>query len=231
MDRYFEDKDREFILLKSYPCVHSKCAFCTLHLDNDTATRSMLEINSQVISQIQGKGILEIYNSGSIFELPAATLFELRQKIREKKIKAVITEAHWLYRFHFKRMKKFLDATKVIIKVGVETFDPDLRENVMKKGMDGSSAQEIRSFTEGINLLVGFKGQTKNTVAMDLAAAQLFDHVDINILDGKYTPDPRNIDYELIAWFLKEFSYLRQMKGFRIFESVDDAGIGDSLVR
>ena len=54
----------------------------------------MLKTNREVVSKITGKyGILEVYNSGSIFELPVATLFELQDKIRKASINKVIAEA------------------------------------------------------------------------------------------------------------------------------------------
>ena len=224
MKRYFDAGNREFILLKSYPCIHGKCTFCRFHLDNSCDTPSMLKINRKVISQIKGKyGILEVYNSGSIFELPVITLFELRERIQKKSIRKIITEAHWIYRQRFEEMKKFFGIEETIIKVGVETFDNDLREKSMKKGMGFVSPEEIRSFTNGINLLVGFKGQTRAMVRNDMEiACKFFDYVDINILDEKHVPEPEIVDRKLIEWFLKNFAHFEQGPNFRIFRRVDE---------
>jgi len=52
-------------------------------------------------------------------------------------------------------------------------------------------SEEIRSFTNGINLLVGFRGQTKEMIENDMEiACRLFDYIDVNILDEKYVPNP-----------------------------------------
>jgi len=198
-------------------------------LDNSCNTRLMLKTNREVVSKITGKyGILEVYNSGSIFELPVATLFELQDKIRKASINKVIAEAHWFYRRRFEEMKKFFGIEETVIKVGVETFNNNLREKYMKKGMGRVSPEEIRSFTNGINLLVGFRGQTKEMIENDMEiACRLFDYIDVNILDEKYVPNLGVIDERIIEWFLKNFTYLEQRPNFRIFRKVDDSGIGN----
>ncbi len=224
MKRYYRKGNKEMIILKGYPCIHKMCVFCTLHFDNSRDTGLMLKINKTILDKIKAdKGILEIYNSGSIFELPAATLFALRSKIREKSTQKIITEAHWAYREFFEDMKKFLGAKEAVIKIGVETFNNNLREKIMKKGMGCVAPRKIRSFTNGINLLVGFRGQTKEIVRKDIdIACRYFEYADINILDEKYVPRKGIVDYKIINWFLKEFGYLGKKPNFRIFRKIDE---------
>ena len=63
---------REIVLLKGRPCVWGRCAFCDYTLDNGEDEAAMVEFNRNVLRQITGEfGVLEVINSGSVFELPS----------------------------------------------------------------------------------------------------------------------------------------------------------------
>ena len=223
MTRYESFGNHELIILLGYPCINKgRCNFCTYHLCNKTNAEEMIAVNSEALSQIKGSGILEIYNSGSIFELPPYTLLQIQEMIRLKNTPKIITEAHWQYRHQFENMRKFLDAPEVLIKIGVETFDIEIREKIMKKGMGNALPEEIIKFTSAINLLVGIEGQTQETVKHDMEISQkLFSHIDISIFDNKYAPDPTIENRGLIKWFLRNFRHLKQDKRFRILPNID----------
>lgn len=223
MTRYELFGNHELIILLGYPCINKgQCNFCTYHLCGKTNAKDMIKANSKALSRVKGLGILEIYNSGSIFELPPYTLLEIQQLIRLNNTQKIITEAHWQYRRQFKNMRKFLGAPEVLIKVGVETFDIEIREKIMKKGMGNAVPEEIVKFTSAINLLVGINGQTPETVENDIKISQkLFSHIDLSIFDKKHAPDPTIENRELIKWFLRNFRHLKQDKRFRILPNID----------
>ncbi|MEK7627511.1 MAG: radical SAM protein [Patescibacteria group bacterium] len=218
MTRYESLGNHELIILLGYPCINKgRCNFCAYHLCNKTNAEEMIKTNSKVLSRVKGLDALEIYNSGSIFELPPYTLLQIQELVRLKNTPKIITEAHWQYRRQFKNMRKFLNAPEVLIKVGVETFNIEIREKIMKKGMGNAVPEEIKKFTSAINLLVGIKGQTQKTIECDIEISQkLFSHIDLSIFDKKHSPNPTIENRELIKWFLKNFQHLKQDKRFRI---------------
>ena len=70
---------REIVLLKGHPCIWGRCAFCDYIDDNSENENEMVEFNSKILKNITGeKGVLEVINSGSVFELPEKTLIEIR---------------------------------------------------------------------------------------------------------------------------------------------------------
>lgn len=51
----------------------------------------MLALNSRILSRVTGeKGVLEVINSGSCFELPEGTREEIRRIARERGIPPII---------------------------------------------------------------------------------------------------------------------------------------------
>ena len=91
MERYSvirEKHPREIVLLKAFPCAWGRCAFCDYTDDNSRDEEAVNALNFQVLSRVTGQmGVLEVINSGSCFELPEATLQEIRRIIREKQIR------------------------------------------------------------------------------------------------------------------------------------------------
>ena len=86
MERYnvIADKNpREIVLLKAFPCAWGKCTFCDYIDDNSKNEEEMVSLNSEILSRVTGEtGVLEVINSGSCFELPKATLKEIREIIK-----------------------------------------------------------------------------------------------------------------------------------------------------
>ena len=102
MDRYSKITNknvREIVLLKAFPCAWGKCAFCDYIDDNSKDEQAMVRLNSEVLKNVTGEfGVLEVIDSASCFELPKATLEEIRNIIREKHISKLFFESHWIYR-------------------------------------------------------------------------------------------------------------------------------------
>ncbi len=216
---------REIVLLKSRPCAYGKCTFCDYILDNSKNIDEINSINMEVLANITGEfGVLEVINSGNIFELPQATKDEIKRIIKEKNIKLLFAEAHWMYKDHLHRIKEIFEID-VFIKTGLESFDYNFRENILNKGFHHDSVEQLADMYDSVCLLIGVQGQTKEVVANDIKIAkQYFDHTTLNLYVDNTTPI--KADKELRDWFIKEYKHLENDPQFEILYNIEDFGVG-----
>ena len=89
---------REIVLLKSFPCKYGKCSFCNYIEDNSTDENEIDKVNFEVLKEITGEyGVLEVINSGSVFEITKNTLAEIKRIVKEKNIKTLYFEIYYGY--------------------------------------------------------------------------------------------------------------------------------------
>lgn len=229
MERYSEilEKDkREIVLLKARPCIWGKCSFCDYIEDNSINEKENIKINDEVLDKITGKyKVLEVINSGSFFELPESTRERIYQIIKEKDIKRLYLEAHYLYKRKIKELRKKV-GIEIIVKTGIETFDEYMRNEVLNKNVHYSSIEDILEDFDSPCLMVGIKGQTKDMIRKDIEIlTQYFQHGTINIYRNNSTPIQR--DEELIRWFDQEYSYLKDDPRYDYLGIPTDFGVGD----
>ena len=87
---------REIVLLKSFPCRYGKCSFCNYIEDNSTDEKEIDSINLEVLKEITGEfEVLEVINSGSVFELTPNTMAEIKKIVKEKNIKILYFEIYY----------------------------------------------------------------------------------------------------------------------------------------
>ena len=138
MERYSiinEKNSREIVLLRGSGCVYRKCIFCDYYADRCSDEDENFRLNKAVLEKVTGIfGDLEVINSGSVFELDKKTLDFIKQVCKEKKINTIHFEAHYLYRNKISQLRKDFADFDLKMKLGLETFDYDFRENVLKKG-------------------------------------------------------------------------------------------------
>lgn len=230
MDRYSiinGKNEREIVLLKSFPCVWGKCSFCDYISDNSMDKCEVLSVNKPILAQITGeKGVLEVINSGSIFEVPVEDLDEIKRIVKEKNIKRLYFEAHWCYRKRLHEIKEFFDGVEVLFKTGIETFDDKFRNEILNKNVKYKSLEELRSYYDSICLMVGIKGQTKEMVRRDIEIVESqFKKATINIWTENTTSFKR--DEELIKWFEKEYLYLKDNENIEVLFENTDFGVGE----
>lgn len=228
MERYniIENKNkREIVLLKGLPCKWGKCTFCDYILDNSKDEEAIIDINNGVLDKVTGKySVLEVINSGSVFELPDRTLERIKNIVDEKNIKKIFFESHWIYRKKVKKMREYF-GIPIIFKVGVETFDYNFRNNVLKKGTDFNTIEEFKEFFDSPCIMIGIKGQTKETIIQDISILEKeFNHSTVNIYINNTTDVKR--DDELVAWFQKNYSYLIDDPKIEILFNNTDFGVG-----
>lgn len=229
MERYshiLEKDKREIVLLKSRPCIWGKCSFCDYIEDNDVNQNENRKINDKVLNNVTGQyGVLEVINSGSFFELPDETIERINKIIVEKKIKRLYIEAHYLYKKKIKALREKFKI-EIIVKTGIETFDDEMRNNILNKNVHFDKIEEILEDFDSPCLMVGIQGQTKEMIRKDIEIlTKYFDHGTINIYRNNSTPIKR--DEELIKWFDEEYHDLKNDKKYDYLGIPTDFGVGD----
>jgi hypothetical protein len=232
MERYSKivNKDkREIVLLIGNGCKWSKCKFCNYHLDRNKDEKEQYKINDEVLAKVTGEfGVLEAINSGSIFELNEKSFIKLLEVCKQKEIKRLIIESHYMYKSRIINLREKCSKLGIILQVkgGVETFDADFRENVLKKGFGYPTLEELQEVFDIVNLLVGVKGQTFKQIEDDIKIGiKNFDRVCVNLY--KEMDDIMTANEELKRKFMQEIYPL-----YRNFDNVDilventDFGVG-----
>lgn len=231
MQRYskiFGKNEREMVMLKGFPCKWGRCAFCDYTEDNSTKEEEMIKFNRGILKNITGElKVLDVINSGSIFEVPEENLKEIKKIIDEKGIEKIFVECHWIYRDRLDEIRDLFEIP-VIFRCGVETFDNDFRNNVLKKGAAFRSFEEVNKYFDSICLLVGMVGQTKEMIKKDIEILlKHFKKGCINVYVNNTTDIKR--DDALCDWFIKEYKYLEKNKDIEVLIHNTDLGVGSDL--
>lgn len=182
-----QDKNpREIVLLRGRGCAWKRCKFCDYHLDASRDEQDNLRINREALAQVTGVyGRLEAINSGSFAELDESTIREIERVCREKHIRDLHIESHWIFRKTIPALRKRFAAQGVTlhVKIGVETFDADYRERVLDKGIDETDPAKIAEQFDDCCLLFGLAGQTSESMTRDIETGLThFDRVCVNIM-------------------------------------------------
>ncbi len=216
---------REIVLLKGKPCVYGKCTFCNYIEDNSEDENEINNINFEVLENITGEyGVLEVINSGSVFELPKETLEKIKSIAKMKKIKTIWFEVYYTYKNRLNEILDFFDGFEVKFKVGVESFDENFRNNVLNKNLYYENLEEFKTYFENICLMVGIFGQTEEMIKRDIEIAlKNFKRVTINIFVDNGTSIKR--DGNLVKWFRKEFKYVYDFENVEVLDDNKDFGV------
>ena len=229
MDRYNivrNKNQREIVLLKAFPCVWGKCTFCDYIEDNSRNEDKMVKLNNEVLSNITGEaGVLEVINSGSVFELPKETLVDIKRVVEEKGIKRLFFESHWCYRNRLNEIRDYF-GIPITFKTGIETFDESFRNDVLNKKVNFKDVEELKKYFDSVCLMVGIKGQTKEMIDRDMEILlNNFNHGTINIWTENTTKFKR--DNELLKWFADKYGYLENDPRIEVLFENTDFGVGE----
>jgi len=187
---------REIVILKGGKCSWGHCVFCDYKADNETNTAQSVALNKKVLSQVSGiHGRLMAVDSASFNELPPDTVFDLIHVARDKNIKEVILEGHWIYHQSVPHWRDFFATfgIQTVFVIGAESLS-HARRSALKKGMPAVSAADMRVYFEGINLLHGDNLCLSNDdfMAEVESAAKTFSFVHVNIFANNTTTITRN---------------------------------------
>ena len=228
--KIIEKHKREIVLLIGNGCKWSKCKFCNYHLDRNNIEEEQYQINFRALERVTGEfGVLEAINSGSIFELNEKSFRRLLEVCKERKIKRLIVESHYMYKSHIMDLKERCSKLGITLQVkgGVETFDSEFREKILNKGFGYPSLSDLQEVFDIVNLLVGVKGQTLEQVEDDIKVGmENFDRVCVNLY--KEMEDIMPADEELKRRFMQSI-----YPTYKDFENIDilventDFGVGE----
>ena len=231
MDRYSKiltKRKREIVLLRGSGCVYKRCLFCDYHLDKCSDDAQNFALNSEVLSNVTGEfSNLEVINSGSVFELDKDTLALIKQICLDKNIKTVHFESHYLYRDRIDGLRTYFDNCDVKMKLGLETFDYDLRERVLLKGIPERAPEIISHNFDEANFLFGISGQSVESMLRDIALGlENFERICINVMcENSTSVKP---DKSVIADFVEHIYPLYQNdERMDILINNTDFGVGD----
>lgn len=206
---------REIVLLKSFPCKYGKCSFCNYIEDNSTDENEIDKVNFEVLKEITGEyGVLEVINSGSVFEITKNTLAEIKRIVKEKNIKTLYFEIYYGYIKRLNEIRDYFDGVEIRFRMGV--YNKNFKVNEKDLEFLG---KELYS----VCLLICTKGQTREMIKSDIETAlKYFKGVTINIFIDNGTVVKR--DNELVKWFVENYLYL--MDDDRVELLIDNKDLG-----
>lgn len=229
-----EKNPREILLLRGSGCKWRRCTFCDYHLDFSRDTERNYQCNIGEIQKVAGQfQKLEVINSGSFCDLDEKTMDALLTQCRKTGIKEIHFECHWMHRKDIPDLRDFFGRHNITvkIKIGVETFDADFRETVLKKGIDEADPSVIAGNFDEVCLLFGLTGQTEASMKKDIETGlRCFERVCVNIMvenSTKIKPDPA-----VIAVFAEKIAplYLNDRRVDILMENTD-FGVGSEVSR
>ena len=227
-----EDKNpREIVMLVGDGCKWRKCRFCDYHLDSSLDIEANYKINKEVLEQVTGLyNELEVINSGSFVDLDEKTISLIKKICLEKNIKTIHFECHYMHKDDVKEFKKKFEniGVECIIKLGLETFDYNLRENILIKGIEEKNPKEIAKYFDEINLLQGITGQTAESMINDIEIGlKYFKRICVNIMIENGMPVKP--DEKVIKEFLNEvYPKYKNNKRVDILLNNTDFGVGEN---
>ena len=224
---------REIVLLKSFPCAYGKCSFCNYIEDNSNNEEEINEVNLKVLKEITGEfGVLEVINSGSVFEIPKKTLEKIREVVYEKDIKILYFEIFYSYLSRLDEIINYFNEKKKVeirFRTGIESFDNDFRRNVYKKNilLDEKKIKELSEKIYSVCLLIATQGQTKEMIKTDIEMGlKYFKAITINVFVDNGTVVKR--DAELVKWFVQDMKHL--FNNDRVEILIDNKDLGRKII-
>ena len=231
MERYSiikEKNPREIVLLRGIGCVYKKCTFCDYHTDKCPDEDENFRLNAAVLANVSGVyKNLEVINSGSVFELDANTLSLIKSICGDKGIKTIHFESHYLYDERIPALRKDFGGFLLKMKLGLETFDYDFREKVLKKGIKERNPEIISKNFDEANFLFGITGQNIESMERDIELGlRYFERICVNIMcENAASVKP---DKEVIRTFLNHiYPKCRDNDRMDILINNTDFGVGD----
>lgn len=232
--RYSVIKDknpREIVMLVGDGCKWRKCRFCNYHLDSSKDIESNFRINKEALNHVTGiYGELEVINSGSFVDLDNRTMNMIKEICTSKKISKIHFECHYMHKDAVREFKQSFEkmGVKCSIKLGLETFDYELREKVLVKGIDEKDPKEIARYFDEINLLQGITGQTAESMIKDIETGlKYFERVCVNIMIENGMPVKP--DKEVIEEFMnKVYPIYKDDDRLDILLNNTDFGVGEN---
>lgn len=176
---------REILLLRGSGCKWRRCTFCDYHLDFSKDEEANFLLNQAELAKVTGCfHKLEVINSGSFCDLDKKTMKRICEVCAEKEIHELHFECHWIHTDEIQAARSFFAEKGICLKIkmGVETFDREFREKVLRKGI-AAFPREIAKYADEVCLLFGLEGQTLTSMKKDIETGlAFFERICINIM-------------------------------------------------
>ena len=133
---------------------------------------------------------------------------------------------HYMYRNNLFSFAKQFTPAKVKFRCGIETFDANLR-NKWNKGISSNvTVREIAQYFNGVCLLCGTKGESKERIIKDIKLAkQHFEYISINLFNENSTAIAPDKEHQ--QWFISElYPKLKLDSQIEILINNNDLGVG-----
>ncbi|MDE6470524.1 MAG: radical SAM protein [Eubacterium sp.] len=231
MERYSiikEKNPREIVLLRGKGCAYKQCSFCDYHTDKCDDEDKNFELNKSVLEKITGAySNLEVINSGSVFELDHKTSELIKSICKEKEIRTIHFESHYIYNNLIPALRELYSDFNLKLKLGLETFDYDFRENILHKGIAEKNPEIISQNFDEANFLFGINGQTAESMNTDISLGlKYFERICINIMCENSTEVKP--DKAVIADFMQQiYPKYKDNEKIDILINNTDFGVGD----
>lgn len=195
---------RQIVLLKGKPCSYGKCKFCNYTLDNDLDTEKCIKFNHEILKNVTNDScILEVINSGNVFDLPKETLAQIKDICIKKEIKILYFESYLNELKNFAEIRNYFNMVEIRFRIGLETYDDRFRKVLGKGFIVANQIDRLKANYYSACLMVCIKGQTRDQILNDLTQVQKdFTTATINVFVTNGTGF--ETDFKLKEWFLKE---------------------------
>ncbi len=195
---------REIVLLKGRDCSYGRCKFCNYTEDNDNNEEVIYNYNKPLLESVTGfNGVLEVINSGNVFDLDGRTLSLVQQVVHDKQIKVLYFESYINHMQHFRAVREMFPECEVRFRLGLETFNDEYRTYLGKPFIYTNFAQKIEENYYSVCLMFGTVGQTKEQILNDIEQGlERFKQITINLFVDNGTEI--KADPALKAWFIQE---------------------------
>jgi len=185
---------RLVVVLQGFPCAWGRCVFCPFSREQSCNTRVVVETNRKVIREaaerLAGGGFerITVLNGGSFWELPYDTVVKL-SGITRGLIVDIESRPEYVDEYSVKAAATALAARRLVVRLGFEVWDEELRNRVLRKGIPQSEVERLarlrsRLQREGVPVeflvyvLFGIEGVDEDKVVESVREfSRLFDGV------------------------------------------------------
>ena len=216
------------IILQGLPCAWSKCIFCPFIIEQGKNIGQVIATNTILIDK--AKKLLEknkkldrivVFNGGSFHELPLDTVLKLEPLINEKKLE-IEERSEYVTLQSLRNISRLYNLKKLVVRIGFEVIDEDVRNNYLKKGMNNqelirTSKLRLEAREKGLPVeiwsyvLYGMRGLSEKLIMKSVVEFnKLFDGV-VAIKYHKYFPNhpqEKNVSEKLKKFLLENTLYM-----------------------
>lgn len=149
---------RLVVILKGFPCVWGRCSFCPFYLEQTRDIRDLINTNRVIIDRAleitsaEDYKRIAVFNGGSFYELPYDTIEKL-QDLAKGRIFEIESRSEYITLRGVKGLLKYYEPEKLVIRIGFEVWDEEIREKLLRKGMPNSELYRIAELRNTIKKL------------------------------------------------------------------------------